>query len=189
MDPCTFTMSVVLPKKWQPSAHVVVSVGRMSLANDTLVAKPCTRTSGQPGPTAIEHEIGPPADGANCTPTMSVPPGASVDGPPPATTVKSPQFGTTSTISGWEPGLEMRNPDGDEPPTASVPKSSVVSLSTHWAPGACSAPAPFRPTAGMSGPRPSSQFVVPMPLGEYATTTACWPLGGTVNAPPPLWIT
>jgi hypothetical protein len=60
---------------WQ-LAHVWdVSTGRMSFANETLVAKPCTRTAGQPGPMSIEHEICPPTEGMNCTPTGSVPPG------------------------------------------------------------------------------------------------------------------
>src|SRR5262245_28110787 len=140
-------------------------MGARSLLNDTLVADPCTLTSGQPGPTAMEHEICPPACGTNCTPTGSVPPGSSVDGPPPVTTTKSPQVGTTSRMSDAVPGLEMVNPSCFAPPTVALPKSIVVSLNTHCAPGAWSAPAPVRSTGGMSAPSMSWQGESPVPVG------------------------
>src|SRR5262252_133599 len=127
-------MSAVLLKKWQPRAHVVVSTGWMSVANETEVANPCARTCGQPGPIAIEHEIAPPADGTNCTLTACVPPGSSVAGPPPETTAKSPHVATTFRMSAAVPVLEMVKPACLDAPTAPEPKSSVVSLNAHLAP-------------------------------------------------------
>src|SRR6185503_12003947 len=162
----TFTIWLGCDQTWQLKQPRALKIGRMSLANDTLLAKPCTRISGQPGPTAIAHEICPPTVGTNCTPTGSVPPGSNVEGPPPATTVKSPQVGTTFRISGAVPGLEIVKPSCLVPPTVLVPKSSVVSLNTHCAPAACSAPSPFRSTGGISAPRRSWHGDWPIAVGE-----------------------
>src|ERR1043166_749076 len=103
----------------------------MSAANDTLVASPLTATSGQPGPVAMLHAMCPPTAGAKPTPTTSESPGASVCGPPPLVTVKSPQLETTFKTTAAVPALRTVNCASLLPPTATRPKSSAGTDTVH----------------------------------------------------------
>src|SRR5947208_3262081 len=133
----------------------------MSLANDTLVASPVTRTSGQPGPVAMVHAKWPPAAGAKLIVTARESPGDSVRAPPPSVTVKSAQLATTSRITGAVPALNTLNRLSLSAGRLSVPKSSESTDTVHTAPGAWRAPEPESVTGGRPLPSDSSHGELP----------------------------
>src|SRR5262245_43408084 len=88
--------------KWQPmqkNVDLLFRNGEIGAENDTARSA-LTATSGQPGPVAIVHALGPAAEGTKRTSTTTESPGASVCGPPPETSVKSVQLATTFRRTG-----------------------------------------------------------------------------------------
>src|SRR5262245_50091996 len=111
------------------------------------------------------HELDPACCAAYWSVTTSESPAGSVEGPPPVVTVKSPQEETTFRMSEAVPGLRIAYEADLGVPNVVEPKSSDVTLNTHWAPGACSAATPTSATGGTEPPSESWQADEPTALG------------------------